>query len=168
MMYARLLLRETREELNRADGKASILLAAAGVVVGALLAAAFAGRWHPLHLEPQARALSVLAMMAAAYAVGRLGLAVWPSIVHPKDGALLFWGHALSESGDSRGEHLDHLRAQIMKEARDPLARAVDQLHVVGTIVDRKYGHIRHALVALGMAATLAGLASIAQVTTVR
>jgi hypothetical protein len=44
------LLEESREELGRADGKASILFAASGVVVSVLLAGAIARKWDPTEL----------------------------------------------------------------------------------------------------------------------
>ncbi|MBG6184699.1 hypothetical protein IWX65_002677 [Arthrobacter sp. CAN_A214] len=43
--------REAREELARADGKASTLLAAIGVVIGPIVAAAFGGSWHSRDLD---------------------------------------------------------------------------------------------------------------------
>lgn len=45
------ILGEAREELARADGKAGLLLAAAGVVVGALLAGLLAKDWDPTSLH---------------------------------------------------------------------------------------------------------------------
>jgi hypothetical protein len=44
------LLRDSREELNRADSKAQILLGVFGIVYGVLLAAVVAGDWAPNHL----------------------------------------------------------------------------------------------------------------------
>lgn len=41
------ILSETREELAKADAKASILLAASGIVFAALLAGGSASSWYP-------------------------------------------------------------------------------------------------------------------------
>jgi hypothetical protein len=51
LLYATSLLSHAREEIDRADAKASILLAASGVGTGALLAGLIAGTWTPLKLQ---------------------------------------------------------------------------------------------------------------------
>ena len=48
LLYTTSLLSSAREEIDRADSKASILLAASGVATGALLAGLMAGNWTPL------------------------------------------------------------------------------------------------------------------------
>ena len=48
--HAAALHRETREELARADGKATTLLGVVGLILGALLAGIIAGNWSPNHL----------------------------------------------------------------------------------------------------------------------
>lgn len=47
---AKVLLAESREELTRADGKASLLLAALGIGLSAILGAVLAGNWAPFVL----------------------------------------------------------------------------------------------------------------------
>ncbi len=49
------LLVESREELARADGKASILLSALGVAADVIAAALLAGDWSPEGLHPPYR-----------------------------------------------------------------------------------------------------------------
>ena len=49
--YREALLTETREELQKADSKASILLAASGIAAGALLSATLSGQWTPNKLH---------------------------------------------------------------------------------------------------------------------
>lgn len=49
--YARDLLDDTQEELVRADSKAALILAAAGVAFGALLAGLLSRDWEPFALD---------------------------------------------------------------------------------------------------------------------
>ena len=48
--YTAAVLADAREELDRADRKAQILFASAGVAIGALLAGLLAGNWSPFEL----------------------------------------------------------------------------------------------------------------------
>lgn len=73
------ILREAREELARADGKASILLAAIGVVIGAIFAAILGGSWRPHHLDNN---IEWLWWVGAV--VGLAGATVFGSAVFPR------------------------------------------------------------------------------------
>jgi hypothetical protein len=69
------LLNDTREELGRADGKASILLSAVGVVVSVLLAGAISRDWNPTQLA-SCEWLWWLGTLSGTAAIGALGAAV--------------------------------------------------------------------------------------------
>src|SRR4051794_39744612 len=99
--YTAQLLAETREELTRADSKASLLFAAFGVVLGALLAGVISHKWQPADLAPVA---TVVFWFGAALAVGGvlgLGYAVWPRIVDEKaDWPASYYGHIVAYGSD--------------------------------------------------------------------
>src|ERR1035441_6347411 len=74
------LLADTREELTRADSKAALTLAATGVVIGALLAGLFGGKWTPFDLNSKIQWLWWLGVGSAALGVFSIAAAVYPRI----------------------------------------------------------------------------------------
>ena len=74
------LLAEAREELNRADNKASMLFALFGIGFGAVLAGIIAGDWKPSGLAVGAEVVWWLGAGAAVAALVALGAAVWPRL----------------------------------------------------------------------------------------
>ena len=135
------MLEEAREELTRADNKASILLAGGGVAVGALMAALLAGDWSPTLLSSSARYFWWLSVALLAVALALLGLAVFPTTLPP-----------------SRSDRPIAYYADVVRVGRDDLIDALakesnidavaDQLFNISTIVLRKYRYIRWAMVA--------------------
>src|SRR3954452_18945096 len=83
--YTEALLKETREELIRADAKASLLFAATGVVLAAVLTGIISGKWNPGDLKAGATGAFILGATAYAVAVISLGYAVWPRITHEEE-----------------------------------------------------------------------------------
>ena len=79
-MLTRHLLAETREELNRADGKAAMLFAIFGIAFGAVLAGIIAGDWTPRELAAGAQVVWWLGALAAVAALVALSAAVWPRV----------------------------------------------------------------------------------------
>lgn len=143
------LLRDTREELNRADSKAQILLGVFGIVYGVLLAAIVAGDWAPNHLCDGAE---VVWWAGAVLLTGGLALlmwVVWPRITHA-DGRekLAFFAHAaayktLPEFKKAVAARESELGDDAVRE------REMDQAWTVSGIVTKKYQRIRWAIVAL-------------------
>jgi hypothetical protein len=83
--YRAALLAETREELQKADNKASILLAASGIALSALGSAFAAGTWSPSHLaNGDARLWSWISISLALVGLFFIGMAVKPRL-HPKE-----------------------------------------------------------------------------------
>lgn len=148
---AKVLLAESREELTRADGKASLLLAALGIGLSAILGAMLAGDWSPFDLERPWELIWWAGAAAAGAAAFGLGAAIWPKVRHgnPSQGVAYF-GDAASY------KKADDLRAALKSDLTDPATRTVSQLHVISKRADTKYAFIRASLVALGVAVTLA------------
>jgi hypothetical protein len=77
--YREALLRETREELAKADAKASILLAASGIVVTALLTVGTTAPWYPDTLKHHgARVFAWIAVGLTLLGILLVGAAVKP------------------------------------------------------------------------------------------
>jgi len=79
--YKEALLRETREELQKADNKASILLAASGIVFAAVLTAATTIGWDPDRLTvPTARITLWVAIGLITVGIVLIAAAVKPRL----------------------------------------------------------------------------------------
>ena len=149
------LLSESREELARADGKASMLLAALGVASGVIAAALLAGDWSPDRLDHAYRIVWWVGLMFAAAGSLALCLAVWPRIRHrlPGPSATYFDEIALLGTVDKVKAALAHT---------DAAERTMTQLVAVARIIRRKYVLIRWAMGLLGIAILLVLVAVIA------
>lgn len=127
------LLDETREEINRADTKASILLASAGVTVAMLTGAIAGGDIKFSGARGAVQLLAVAASIALGVGLGFLGAAVVPQLGKPAPGrARYFMEHA-------QYDRLDDLREALEREGCDPGGRHLAQLSTLSRIVRRKY-----------------------------
>lgn len=168
-LHAEALLEEARQELDRADGKAAILLSAAGVIVGALIAGSIAGDWHPGDLDSTAAELIAwAAIVVASSGVLLLALAVKPKTGHTGDREqLAFFGHVVQylEDGDrkSKARRFDAARKELAKDlssaGADSMERLADQLLNVSLIVHRKYRLVQRSFWAFGGATLMAVVA---------
>jgi hypothetical protein len=135
------LLAQTREELDRADGKASILLAGTGVAVGAIVGAILSGDWTPSRLRPPAELIWWLGVACTAISIIRLAQAVYPRSkrrgLNPD--VIGFYGDVVVVPA----AELEGALARTVAAGR---AYLVDQLRTVSSIVDRKYRYVRHGL----------------------
>jgi|SRR5579871_2196149 len=136
------LLADTREELTRAESKAALILATTGVVIGALLAGLFAGKWTPFDLNSKIEWLWWLGVASAGAGVFSIAAAVYPRIrrrgaAHP--GVPAYYGDVAAY------ENIDAFRNAIEK-APKPRERLMDQTFVVSRIVQRKYVLLRRGL----------------------
>jgi len=141
--YAAALLAEAREEIGRADSKASILLAASGVAAGALLAGIVGGSWSPSGLGPAIQAVWWSGVVAAAAGVWNLAAAIYPRtrrVGTARTGHIEYFGDILA-FGDP-----DALMAALRRECAAGIEPVADQLRQISLIVDRKYRHIRRAM----------------------
>jgi MFS family permease len=147
---AQTLLVESREELTRADGKASILLAALGIGISAILAAILAGDWSPFKLDQPYQRIWWVGSGFAAVAFFCLCAAVYPKVKRKtKAKGVTYFGDVAAP------KTVDELRAALKRSETDPAERSATQLHVIARLVDRKYRYIRFGLIALGIAIAL-------------
>jgi hypothetical protein len=145
---ARSLLAETREELDRADNKASIILAAAGVAAGLLFSSAIGGSWKPNELPPLAKSVWWAASVVGAIGVLCLGRAVFP-IIRRRDGpagSIRYFGDVAKLATPAE------VRKMLLTAADDPLERTLDQVWILSRIVIVKYHYIRWGMCLVGVA----------------
>ncbi|MHC6592509.1 Pycsar system effector family protein [Arthrobacter sp. C152] len=154
--YSKALLTETREELVRADNKASILLAASGVALGALLAAILGGDWTPFQLDVRIQWLWWVGSASAAVAVYWLGSAVYPRIraKGPRPEVVAYYGDVVDARDRERVAEL------IEASSINPKDRFLDQIIQISNTVQTKYLAIRKAMWYLSLAAAF-GLVSL-------
>jgi hypothetical protein len=141
------MLTAAREELSRADMKASILLTATGAVIAAIVAGAVAGDWSPTRLTGWREVLWWVATAAAGSAVLLLAAAVYPRTKRPRGSrpdTIAYYGDLAIFAGH------EELRAALEQSAVRDVDRLTDQVYQVGRIVARKY-----RLLAAGMWALL-------------
>jgi Family of unknown function (DUF5706) len=132
--YVRRLLDENREEVARADTKASIILASAGVVAGILLTGLVAGA---IHLSDERWYVGFLAWLSGAgftIGVGLVGFAVFPRVGKPELGHARWFSEIAQFEGDEAG-----LAAAVDVDRQDDPGRDLHQVLVLAGIVRRKY-----------------------------
>ena len=164
--YKESLLRETREELARADTKASILLAASGIALAALFK-------DPDKLtDARSRTLTWVALALTLAGILFLGAAVKPRLraKHSKTPMPHYFGDVEAYRPSwwrvwRRRRRLEQARERFGKELEDAATaeyeeRLTDQVWVLSHIAYRKY-----RLVSIGIwwysAALLVGLAAL-------
>lgn len=139
--YAQRLLVEAREELNRADTKASIAFGVVGIAAGAVLGGIIGGDWNPGVLGALGGAAWWTGAVGVVFSIGLIAAAVYPRVVHTEGrDQLTFFEHAAAY--DSVAE----LRSALAVAAARANGRDTDQLHHVSKIVSRKYRLVRWGL----------------------
>lgn len=141
------MLAETRDEVTRADNKASLLLTGVGVIAGVIAAAALGGDWRPSQL---ASFWEVVWWIGAALGVGCAGclaLAVIPRITHKASGPTVGY---FNDVALLKG--VDELEKALVLV--DPDERVVSQLFAVSGVARRKYIWVQRSIVvgAIGLA----------------
>lgn len=127
------LLDETREEIGRADTKANILLASAGVTAAVLIGAAMGGDIRLSGAPGVVQLLAVLSTLALGSGLALLGAAVMPRLGRPVAGrARYFMEHAQHDG-------VEELREALEREHDDTDGRHLAQLLTLSRIVRRKY-----------------------------
>jgi hypothetical protein len=150
LVYATSLLANAREEINRADAKASILLAATGVVASALLAGLIAGKWTPLELQVAVQWVWWLGLAEAAVGIWFLAMAVYPrERKNDSDmpGTVAYYGDVAAYPTTAR------LVEALNRSAETNIERIADQLRSVSWIVSHKYRLVRRGMRLLVLAA---------------
>lgn len=132
--YARQLLAETREEVARADAKASLLFSAFGVVVSAVGAVLLADDWSPFQLNNCVEWLWWLGAGLVVIALFLLGWAVLPRITHvDHKERLFFFGHVAEYGG------FKEFSGAFESASSAAWDRTLDQIWAVSKIAKRKY-----------------------------
>jgi hypothetical protein len=74
------MLEQSRDDRKRADSKATVVFAVIGVVLAALLAAAFAGDWTRVELSLGAEVLAWVALSGIYASLVSAGVAIFPHL----------------------------------------------------------------------------------------
>jgi MFS family permease len=136
------LLKETREELTRADSKAALLLAATGVAAGALLAGLLGGRWTPFSLDNRVEWIWWIGVCAAGAGIVSIAAAVYPRIRRrqaPDPQAPAFFADVAAY------DTIEAFRRAVA-QAFDPESRLIDQTYLLSRTVQTKYVFLRRGL----------------------
>ena len=150
LLYATSLLINAREEIDRADAKASILLAASAVVASALLAGLIAGSWTPLKLQAMVQWAWWLGLVESAIGIWCLAMAVYPrERKHASGipGTVAYYGDVVAYPTTAQ------LVAALNRSAETNIERIADQLRQVSWIVSHKYRLLRWGMRGLFLAA---------------
>ena len=136
------LLEDTREKLTRADSKAGLLLAATGVVAGALLAGLLSKSWTPFDLDVRVSWLWWVGASFAGLGMFSIASAVYPRIhrhssLNPQSPA--YYGDIATY------DDIDAFRRAIEK-VPDERERLIDQTFVLSHVVQHKYILLRRGL----------------------
>lgn len=155
--YARQLLAETREELARADAKASLLFSAFGVISSAVGAVLIADDWSPFQLANGVEWMWWGGVAASVIALLLLGLAVIPRIRHATHRErLYFFGHV------AEYKKFDEFAKALGKKPPDSYDRTLDQVWVISRIAKRKYIYTRRSILTFLVAASLFSVSIVA------
>ena len=149
------LLANIRDELNRADSKASLLLAAVGVIIGALLGGISGSRWTPMSLGAGEQALWWAGVVAAAVGVLLISASVYPRIrlrATPRSGPPSYYADVAAYPDVDAFRH-------AIREAPDVRERLLTQTYVLARIVEGKYLKLQRALLSLLVAIIACALA---------
>ncbi|MET9218564.1 Pycsar system effector family protein [Streptomyces sp. NPDC093221] len=156
--YAGRLLAEARDEVRQADAKASLLLAGAGVALGAALSTALTGRVYDRPVNDVVAWLWWAGLCTAVAGVTLLGWAVCPRTRRTTATP----AHLVSYFGDVVARPKEMLEDRLVWSLRTPGASVIDQIYEVSRIAATKYTLIRRALLLFGTAAVLCTAALLA------
>ncbi len=152
--YAEKMLAQAREELNRVDTKASILLSGIGVALSTAASVIVARGWSPFRLP-----LGPEVLWCAAAAAVTAGGAVLLAAVYPRRrqaaGLSGNWRRYYSYYADIRNSRsAADVTETIRQSASRQFELVTEQLLQVSVIADRKYRLVRRAmwLLAAGVA----------------
>src|SRR5215211_5741451 len=157
------LLRESREELERIDLKASILLSVCSLALAALIHAAAYLHWDPRDLgAPQWFLWAGMGLGGAALVA--MAAAVWPRLGLGEGGEeLTYFGHV------TQFEDVEELNAALEKAASTNPSQtdyAAKRLLALSRIVHTKYRCIRWGMMLFGAAVPLCTVAAVWALTT--
>ncbi len=149
--FAVTLLTEARDELTRADQKASILLAGTTVAIGAVVSGMIASGWRPDELTPPWSLVWQAGGALGLAGTSALVAAVYPRTRHGVDdeAQLFYFGHA------ARIATVSDLARELRRSSEDTFTRSADQLWRISRVVTTKYRFVRAAIWLLAVATIL-------------
>jgi hypothetical protein len=152
---AELLLSQAREELIRADGKASLLLAAAGIAISAVAGAGLNGAWGPSYLDLGGQWVWWIGVVLEAAGMVRLGQAVYPRT--RRRGPTTLLGYYADVARISP----DELDKALQLDLAAKRALILDQLGAISVIVVNKYRYVAQGMWLIASGVLAWGLAAI-------
>lgn len=145
--YEEGLLAEIRDEITRADSKASILFSVFGLLAGAVTYTMLRDQWQPFDLSNAIEWLWWVGASLGASAITVLGRAVYPSVKHASDkGQISYYGHVVQYA--TKPEFIQAIADR--SEAR--VDRMRDQIWVLSATVAKKYRCTQAAMWIFGAA----------------
>lgn len=152
----RLMLDEARLEVGCADHKASMVLAALGIGLGALFGGILAGDWDPRSQDGLDELIWWIGAILSIGSVSLAACAVWPRYSrHSAGDGVYYWGHVARFSTlKELSEHMDGAPPLLVDRTRH-------QLWELSRIVSFKYTLIRGAFVLAGLGAVAFGLSAL-------
>lgn len=152
-----IMLADTREDLAKADHKASLVLAALGVGVGAALGGLLAGDWKPTDLKALGEIVWWVGAVLLAGALLFSGRAVWPRYdAGDASAGIYYWAHvATFKSLASLSAALD-----ATPPKRDERTR--NELWLLSRVVKTKYECVRWSIALAGLALVAFALSPVA------
>lgn len=153
--YVRRLLEETREEVIRADSKASLLLAGAGIVVGILASGPISGDVSFGERGAFIELLVYMAGLALLTGVVLVGCAVYPRLGSAEPGRARWFGEVHQYDGDQQA-----LAAAVQFETQNR-GRDLQQVAALAAIVSLKYKLTQAGMWSLGAGFVVTCLAAL-------
>ena len=147
--YAQRLVEVTVGEIDRADTKASLLLAGTGVLFGAGTSVLVAEGPHAAHLATRITIPLFVALVSAVAAVIFLGCAAYPRgtiFASSRTARRIVYFRDVVRAGDA-----GHLKSAIIETISDGEDVVLEQLIQLSRIVARKYLLIRVAFIFLAI-----------------
>lgn len=151
------MLSETRDDVQHADQKASVLLATLGIGFAAVIGGQLAGNFDSSSFSPCGQIFWWAGVVAAISSVALSALALWPRYRlddRPKYG-ITYWGHIAAF------KTLEDFDSAFSEQGEPTNRRGQHQLWRLSKLVLTKYRLLRLAIVCGGAAGLLLALGSI-------
>jgi len=141
--YILRLLDECREEIRVSDSKASLIFTAV-TFAAAVLSSLLIDSDKTLRTSGTAvTTLSVVAIAAFVWAMVLLGMTVIPRVGRSER------GHARYFEEQAQFDNYHDMLAVVSAEASTAMERHAQQLFIMSRIAQRKFMHLRHAMIAI-------------------
>lgn len=152
LRYLESLQDATREELNRVDSKAQIVLAVVGVAMSALLAGLFAQSWSPYDLLEGLRG-----PWWVATGLALCGLALLVYVVTPQTRRVGRRAHHVVAYFEDVARHpgVDELKVALLENASADVDRLVDQIFSISKVVRARYRILQVGMLLVALAAVV-------------